>query len=254
MNIQQKKLAVFDFDGTLNESKVPIDAEMGELLVKLLEKKFVAIISGSGFDYFKLNILDHFHASPEINKKLFLFPTSSTRFYRFEDNVWNQIYADELTLEERKKIKDAFEKAYKDIDYQHPPQLFGEVVEDRGTQVTFSALGQQAPLDLKREWREKHDRRPELVKALEKYLPEFEVKMPGVTSIDVTRKGIDKAYGIRQMRDHLGIAINEMIFVGDALYEGGNDYAVKAAGVDCIEVSGPVDTKKVIREWLEELV
>lgn len=249
MDFIQKKLVVFDFDGTLNASKVPIDPEMKEILTELLEKKLVAIISGSGYDYYKINILDVLDCSPELLSKLFLFPTTSTRFYRYEGE-WKQIYADELTSEERAQVKEAFEKAFQDIGYQHPPQLFGEVVEDRGTQITFSALGQQAPLELKQQWRATQDRRPEIIEALKKYLPNFEIKMPGVTSIDVTRKGIDKGYGVEQMRDHLNIAVSEMVFVGDALYEGGNDHAVLRTGIDAFPVSNPEDTKKLLREWL----
>ena len=56
MNFQEKELIAFDFDGTLNASKVPIDREMNDILEQLLEKKKVAIISGSGYDYYKLNI------------------------------------------------------------------------------------------------------------------------------------------------------------------------------------------------------
>ena len=252
MNIQEKSLIVFDFDGTLNASKVPIDTEIKDLLTQLLEKKMVAIISGSGFDYYKLNILDVLECPDDLLKKLFLFPTSSTRFYRFEGE-WKQIYADEIPQEERQMIKDAFEKAYRDIGYTHPPQVFGEIVEDRGTQITFSALGQQAPLELKQQWRATQDRRPELIEALKKYLPEFEIKMPGVTSIDITRKGIDKAYGVEQMRDNLGIPISEMVFVGDALYEGGNDHAVVRTGIDTFAVENPEDTKKLLRGWLAQL-
>jgi len=252
MNIQEKELIVFDFDGTLNASKVPIDAQMKDLLTKLLEKKMVVIISGSGFDYYKLNILDVLDCSDDLLQRLYLFPTSSTRFYRFEGE-WKQIYADEIPLEERQMIKDAFEKVYQDIGYEHPVQLFGEVVEDRGTQITFSALGQQAPLELKQQWRATQDRRPEIIDALKKYLPEFEIKMPGVTSIDITRKGIDKAYGIEQMRDNLNIPIEKMVFVGDALYQGGNDHAVVRTGIDTFAVENPEDTKKLLRTWLSEL-
>ncbi len=249
MDIAKKTLFAFDFDGTLNASKVPIDAEMKVLLRELLEKKMVAIISGSGFDYYKLNILDVLDCPDELLKNLYLFPTTSTRFYRF-DGEWKQVYADDIPVEERQMIKDAFEKAYQDIGYEHPPQVFGEVVEDRGSQITFSALGQQAPLELKQQWRATQDRRPELIAALKKYLPEFEIKMPGMNSIDITRKGIDKGYGIEQIRDHLGVPIDQMVFVGDALYEGGNDHAVIRTGVDTFSVENPEGTKKLLREWL----
>lgn len=251
MTIKNKEIVVFDLDGTITESKSPMDSEMSDLLTRLLAKKMVAIISGGAFIQFERQ-LPALKCSEELLKKLFFFPTTGTRFYRFTDH-WEEIYADEMTEAERTKIKESFEKAFKDVDYQHPAQLFGEVIEDRGTQITFSALGQQAPLELKKQWRETQDRRPEIVKALEKYLPDFEVKMPGVTSIDVTRKGIDKAYGIGKIETLIGIPVSNMVFVGDALYEGGNDYAVKRTGVDTVAVANPTETKQLLKQWLEEI-
>jgi len=251
MSIVNKQIAVFDLDGTITESKTQMDSEMADLMIRLLAKRKVAIISGGAFIQFERQ-MPALKGSEDLLKNLFLFPTTGTRFFRF-DGDWKEVYADEMTIEERQKIKNAFEQAYKDIDYHHPTELFGEVVEDRGTQVTFSALGQQAPLELKKQWRETQDRRPELVMALEKYLSDFEVKMPGVTSIDVTRKGIDKAYGIKKIEELLGIPVSEMIFVGDALYEGGNDYAVKRTGVETVEVANPSETKVLLRKWLDEI-
>ena len=37
-----------------------------------------------------------------------------------------------------------------------------------------------------------------------------------------------------------------MIFVGDALFPGGNDYPAKEAGVESIQVRDPEETKRVI--------
>jgi len=68
----------------------------------------------------------------------------------------------------------------------------------------------------------------------------------GETSIDVTKPGIDKAYGIIKLRDTLSIAIKEMIFVGDALFPGGNDYPAEEAGVVSIRVKNPTESKRVI--------
>jgi len=45
--------------------------------------------------------------------------------------------------------------------------------------------------------------------------------MGGATSIDVTKPGIDKAYGIGKLRDILGISLSEMIFIGDACSPAG---------------------------------
>jgi len=250
-SILGKKIMVFDLDGTITESKSEMDAEMAALFSRVLNTMSIAVITGGGFERFALQF-SALQCSPEQQRRLFFFPTSGTRFYKFTDG-WEQIYADEMTAEERQKIKDAFVLAYKDIDYHDPEVVYGEVVEDRGTQVTFSACGQEAPLEVKKAWKESHDRRPELAKALEKYLPDFEIKIPGVTSIDITRKGIDKAYGIQKIEELLSIPAKEMVFVGDALYEGGNDHAVIRTGVETVPVANPEETKMVIKKWLEEL-
>lgn len=251
MDILTKKLIAFDLDGTITESKSPMDAEMAALFCRILDRMSIAVITGGGYERFELQF-QALQCTNEQRRRLFFFPTTGTRFYRFTDS-WQQVYADEMTLEERQKIKDAFEKVFLDIDYHHPATLYGEVVEDRGTQVTFSACGQEAPLEVKKLWKETQDRRPEIAKALEKYLPDFEVKIPGVTSIDVTRKGIDKAYGIQKIEELLGISVSEMVFVGDALYEGGNDHAVIRTGVDTVAVANPEETKVILRAWLAEL-
>ena len=74
--------------------------------------------------------------------------------------------------------------------------------------------------------------------------------MGGATSIDVTKPGIDKAYGIGKLRDILGISIKEMIFAGDALFAGGNDYPAEQAGVVSVCVQGPHETKRVIETMI----
>ena len=109
-------------------------------------------------------------------------------------------------------------------------KVWGEVIEDRGSQITFSALGQQAPLDEKKKWDPDFAKRKKIKAILDKLIPEFSVRLGGATSIDVTKPGIDKAYGIRKLRDILCIAIRDMIYIGDAVFPGGNDYPAKEAG------------------------
>jgi hydroxymethylpyrimidine pyrophosphatase-like HAD family hydrolase len=114
-------------------------------------------------------------------------------------------------------------------------------------QITFSALGQEAPLEEKDKWDCDFTKRKKIKAILNTFIPEFSVRMGGATSIDVTKPGIDKAYGIGKLRDLLRISLKEMIFIGDALFAGGNDFAVavKEAGVVSIPVRGPKETKPV---------
>ncbi len=127
---------------------------------------------------------------------------------------------------------------------------WGAVIEDRGSQITYSALGQQAPLEEKEKWDSDFAKRRKLKAVLDIYIPEFSVRMGGTTSVDITKPGIDKAYGIRKLRDILGIPLEEMIFIGDAIFIGGNDYPVVEAGVVSIPVRGPHETKPVIQAIL----
>jgi phosphomannomutase len=129
-------------------------------------------------------------------------------------------------------------------------RTWGEVIEDRGSQITFSALGQAAPLDEKKKWDPDFAKRERMKALLEELIPGFSVRLGGTTSIDITKPGIDKAYGIRKLRDLLGISIEEMIFIGDALFPGGNDYPAKEAGVVSVQVRDSLETKRLIETIL----
>jgi phosphomannomutase len=239
-----KKLVIFDLDGTLALSKSSIDDEMVLLLGKLLTVAQVAVISGGDWPQFEKQFLANLPAGDRFDR-LHLLPTCGTKFFDFVNGSWTPIYREDLSPEDRQRIIAALEDAFEQSGFK-PAQIWGERIEDRGSQITMSALGQQAPLKDKHEWDPDFKKRTILKAYLDKSIPDFSVRMGGATSIDVTRQGIDKAYGIRKLRDRLGIAIEEMIFAGDALFPGGNDYAAKEAGVDSIRVRDPEESKRVI--------
>ncbi|MFA6272919.1 MAG: HAD-IIB family hydrolase [Candidatus Paceibacterota bacterium] len=248
MNFKNKRIIIFDLDRTLTESKQPLDAEMSKLLEKLLGKKMVAITSGGPYKQFEKQFLGSFRAPTELLGKLFLFPTCASSFYRFDNGNWKNIYFEKLSDEERVKIISALKVALAQSNYEPPVKPFGEIIEDRESQITFSALGQQAPMELKEKWDPTLEKRQKVITLLMPTLPDYEIQIGGSTSIDVTRKGIDKGYGILQIEKHLGIPVAEMVFIGDRLSPGGNDYPVVRTGVQTIAVSGPEETKKVIEQ------
>jgi len=239
-----KKLIVFDLDGTLALSKSPIDDEMAAHLTSLLGVAKVAIISGGGYPQFQTQVVAHLPQDDGL-KDLSLLPTCGTRFYQYKGGDWQLLYAEDFTDAEKATITSALQKAVADSGFASQ-QTWGETIEDRGSQITYSALGQQAPLDAKEKWDPDFSKRKAIKALLDKSLPNFSVHMGGTTSIDVTKPGIDKAYGIRKLRDILGIAISEMIYVGDALFPGGNDYPARETGAVCIQVRDPNESKRVI--------
>lgn len=255
---RNKKLIVFDLDGTLTKTKSNLEPDMSRTLNTLLKEKKVAVIGGGTYAQFKKQFIAKLNCPPPLLSGLFLFPTTATSSYRYR-NGWKKVYSFELSKNERESIKKAFREVLREINYVPPQKLYGKVVEDRKTQVTFSALGQdvvamlgERGVRLKEKWtRENTPLKLKIARMVQKRLPRLEVHAAGFTSIDVTRKGIDKAYGIRQIEKHLRIPIRDMLFVGDAIFPGGNDYAVVRAGVDYVKVSGPRETKQVIQFLLK---
>lgn len=242
-----KKLIVFDLDNTLTQSKMAIGKDMAKLICALLSKKTVAVISGGSFLLLQKKFLSYLKCPKKLFNNLVLLPTSGSSFYKYKKGKWCLVYQHVLSQKDKKQIKAAFSKALIDINYKMPKKTYGSIIEDRKTQITFSALGQKAPLMKKREWNKRQDRRQEIKKALERYLPQFEIRIGGLTSIDITKKGIDKAYAVEQITKILKTSKNEIVFVGDAFFKGGGDYPVKRTGVETLETSGPEETKTFIR-------
>lgn len=247
-----KELIVFDLDGTLTESKANLKPDIARMLKALLQKKKVVVIGGGKYEQFRVQFIARLHCPKELLPKLFLFPATATSFYRYQ-NGWRRVYAHILTLREKKNILSAFRSAFRETHYVPPRRVYGVVIENRGTEETFSALGQHAPLALKEKWNITEDIRPRLIRALRKHLKKFSIREGGLTSIDITEPGIDKAYGIRQIERRLKVPIKKMLFIGDALYPGGNDYAAKRTGVLCVAVRGPEDTKKIIKKLVARI-
>ncbi|MES2953474.1 MAG: HAD-IIB family hydrolase [Patescibacteria group bacterium] len=248
---RSKKLFIFDLDGTLALSKSPIDDEMSTLLRKLLDTKKVLVLSGGAWQQLQTQLVSHLTASADELANLTIATGSGSAMYRFENSTPLAIYQELISEPLKKKVFEAFEYATTHSEYLPPEETFGGILEDRGTEITFSALGQDAPLSLKETWDPDHTKRTEIIKQLLEKIPELEIRIGGTTSIDVTKKGIDKAFGIQKASEILGISTDGMVYIGDALFPGGNDEPVRKTGVECVEVRTVEDTKTFIRSLVE---
>jgi HAD superfamily hydrolase (TIGR01484 family) len=238
-----KELIIFDLDGTLAESKAPMDPAMAALFGDLLVKLKVAVISGGAWPQFEKQVLARLPAAAPL-ERLSILPTCGTKFYRFEGE-WIRLYSEDFSPEDRELIIQSLNTALDQSGFR-PDRHWGDLIEDRGSQITLSVLGQEAPLDAKSVWDPDFAKRRKMKAILEPLIPGFAINMGGSTSIDITGKGIDKAYGILKLRKILGIPIQNMLFVGDALFPGGNDYPAKDAGVATIQVGTLEETKRII--------
>jgi phosphomannomutase len=243
-------LVAFDLDDTLAPSKSSLDPRMASLLADLLAVVPVCVISGGQFGQFESQLIAGLPTSATpLFDRLHLLPTCGTQYYRYEGGRWRQQYAENLTAAQKQHTLSVLESCAKQLGLWEA-NTWGPILEDRGSQITFSALGQDAPVDAKRAWDPTGAKKESLRAMATPLLPELEVRSGGSTSIDVTRKGIDKAYGMRKLAELTSIPLERMLFVGDRLDEGGNDYPVKATGVRTVAVTGWQDTAAFVEKFL----
>lgn len=245
------RLIVFDLDGTLTNSKVAVSPDMSRLITKLLDCYPVAVISGQPIAGFRQQLIDLLPATPNQFANLHILPTNGTNYYKYDldTHKWMQIFAEEIPAAERDRVYKIIEHTARQLDFW-PQKSWGPVIEDRISQLTFSGLGQSAPIGPKSEWDPDGSKKRRLQQALAHELPGYNVHSAGLTSVDVTPLGLDKATAIDKLKEILGFSKEAVIYVGDALAPGGNDAVVAGAGYYTIGVSGPDETAAQIKELI----
>lgn len=246
-------LVAFDLDDTLAPSKGLIDQRIADLLRALLRSVEVAIISGGNEEQFRTQVIARLgDTDAEHLSRLHLLPTCGTRYLRHDGTDFAPIYAHDLSEAEKTSALTALREEAERLGLWEA-EPWGDILEDRGSQITFSALGQRAPREAKHAWDPTGAKRGALRDAVAARLPGLEVRSGGSTSIDITMAGIDKAFGMRQLAERTGIPLSAMLFYGDRLDEGGNDYPVLAIGVPSVAVDGWEDTADKLDALLQTL-
>jgi len=252
-----KKIVAFDLDGTLAESKQHLENDVSELLCSLAKEKIVVIITGGSFEQFKKQFLPYFKPRAEdeelIYKNLILLPTSGSQRYQFDEKTKDWIMTDieEFPGNTKKEVMKALNEIISSGKYGIAPAIEGdEIIEDRLTQISMSALGQHAPIDLKKIWDPDQVKRQEIKKILESKLSDVSIIIGGTTTLDILAKDFNKAKGLIRLLNKLNLTIDDMVFIGDAIFPGGNDYSAYEAGIESIRVSGPSESKEIIQGWM----
>ncbi|MBR3595032.1 HAD-IIB family hydrolase [Candidatus Saccharibacteria bacterium] len=250
-----KKVLSFDVDQTLNVAKTPIPDEIADLLIGCLKAGLkICPISGQKFDQFLIQIVDRLverGATKEELANLHLFVAQGTQYYRFnaEKNDWDQVYSFPLTDEQVAKITQAIETAAKELNFWEEDKLQpgDEIIENRLSQVTFSALGQKAGTKEKYAWDPDCKKREAIVKRAKELAPEFDYEIGGTTSINAITPGMNKVFGMTHLLEELKVTKEDVLYFGDMTQPGGNDYPVVQMGIDTITVRSHEDTAYALR-------
>ena len=239
---------IFDLDDTLAESfQAPSEAIL-EKVFTLAERMPVAVMSGATFPRLERDIMKRLptHRTAQLS----VFSDNGARADVWKNGAWETAYHFPLENDEREQMKKIIAEAVEETGVFVDEEPHYRIV-DRGTSVSFAALEDGAAKTKKSSWDPDLSKRSKLAEALRSKLPGYEVLIAGKTTIDIVRKGISKAYGVEWLAEHLRIPAKEMLFVGDAFYEGGNDAAVIPTGIRTHETSGPEETERLIDTLLK---
>ena len=247
-----KKVLAFDIDQTLNVAKTPIPDEIADLLNQCLDHFEICPISGQKFDQFLIQIVDRLVEHGATAKQLahlHLFVAQGTQYYRYENNDWKQVYNYPLTDEQVKKISETIEQAARELGYWEEDKLQegDEIIENRLSQVTFSALGQKAGTEAKYAWDPDCKKREKIVARCKELAPEFDYEIGGTTSINAITPGMNKVFGMTHLLEELKVDKKDILYFGDMTQPGGNDYPVVQMGIDTITVRNHEDTAYALR-------
>ena len=211
----------FDLDNTLTRSKSHILPEHSAILSKLIDRADVVVVSGHP----QGDIRDH------LEKRLdgrYYILAQNGNFAQMPDGkiLWERT----LTDGQISSIHTFIDKARKHLALTVRDE--NDIVEDRGCQVAFSLIGHHENQDIKDAFDPDHAKRKQLLVDLrddvERLAKESNVEMyiGGTTNLDFVEKGKNKGFNITEFIKTLDWKKEDCLYVGDALFPGGNDETV----------------------------
>lgn len=237
----------FDLDDTLGPSQRQVPAPVRAELALLCARRHVCVVSGATPAQFRECLLD---LAPLDRHGTHLYALASYGAQRGtrRDGRWVFEIRRSLTAQQRRDAMLAIRtEAIRLGLWVSDDEVVGVRMDDRETQITFSALGRDATRVRKAAWDPDGRRRLALVDAVSSQLVDCVVRLGGETSIDVLPTGADKGTAVAELLADLGARPARCLFVGDRLYPSGNDYPVAESGIDCVSVRTWHDTLELLR-------
>jgi len=232
----QKKHLFFDMDGTLSPSRSVASDEMLQTLEQIMETHDVIVVSGSHNKQMRTQI----PGLPIIQ----LGQNGNHAEHPNEGELWN----DAMTESARAEILTHTAQLQSLIDWGIPNE--DDLLEDRGSQISFSLYGHHADAEIKRAIDPDFSKRRAMMKQVPFVSEAVEAKIAGSTSIDYFMKGRNKGYNINRLCTKLEWSKDECVYFGDALFPGGNDETVVGV-IETIEVTDPEDTLRKLNEYAQ---
>lgn len=158
-----------------------------------------------------------------------------------------ELWYEKLTQEEKHDIIRHINTIQAACTHTVPDQ--SDLIEDRGSQISFSLYGHHADPVVKKAFDGDFAKRTALLTRYPFHSNTLEVKMGGSTCFDYFRKGRHKGFNISRIIEHHNWQANECLFFGDALFAGGNDESVIGV-IETVSVTDPEDCLRQLQQLL----
>ena len=225
----------FDLDNTLTRSRSSITPAMREALENLrASKRDIIVVSGAAVEQ-AISQTENFPA-------LYLGQTGN---HAYDADEKKELWRESLSPIEKEDIFTHIASIPRPWKVKDESDL----IEDRGSQISYSMLGHHEDVPTKEEFDPGGARRRAMLAEHPFVSDTLEVKVGGTTTFDYIRKGKHKGSNVTRLIEEKGWKKNECVYVGDALYPGGNDEAVVGV-IDVQPVNNPDGTLAFIQEIL----
>lgn len=230
---------VFDMDGTLTPARQPMQKDFSFRFLPWLKTNLAYIAAGSNYEKLTEQL------PPDI-------VSSFSGIFSSMGNVYHQkgqeVYKNEIKLD--KEMLKSLERFRKSTTYDG--KLYSNYMELRPGMLNFSILGRNCPFSEREKyhnWDNIHHEREKIAKYMNDNFKDYDFSLGGKISIDIVPRGFGKeqiAHVIRKNHPN-----DKIIFIGDRVVEGGNDYTLAQAlrameNTEVIAVENPEDVLKYL--------
>lgn len=240
--MKKYKHIFFDLDGTLTRSRSLIEPEMKQVLIELMKSgRDVIVVSGADVPQVRKQL-----GGGAIASEVYVLAQNGNKsFGKGGALLWENV----LSGGDRVDIN-----AHINMIRTNLRDLFlgtneSDLIQDRGCQISLSFVGHNAELERKERFDPDSSRRKEVLKRFPLISDRIEVRIGGTTCLDYFEKGKNKGFNVKQMIEKIDWKPEDCVYVGDALFEGGNDETVKGV-IDTHEVGSPADTASFINDQM----
>ncbi|OUT94752.1 MAG: hypothetical protein CBB96_05210 [Gammaproteobacteria bacterium TMED36] len=214
MEVKMNKVFIFDVDGTLTPSRLPMTEEFQKFFQKWVTKNKFYLVTGSDL--------------PKLQEQMCLydieaegiFTCCGNQYWKPDPSIVN--VSAELIYENKFELPPHLDLFLNIVLKQSPyPHRYGNHIEDRGSMVNFSIVGRDCTQEQREEffeWDNENNERERIANIIKSKATGIDAVIGGQISIDIYPEGCDKS----QILKH--IEADEYVFIGDRTEEGGNDY------------------------------